>query len=67
MVLSARRPACRSNRSRGWCGPSRRAGRCGSSFYLQGERGLDLELVRRAEAAGYEALVLTVDAGARRT
>lgn len=31
-------------------------------LYLQGERGFDLELVRRAEAAGYEALVLTVDA-----
>ena len=31
-------------------------------LYLQGERGFDLDLVRRAEAAGYEALVLTVDA-----
>ena len=31
-------------------------------LYLQPERGFDLELVRRAEAAGYEALVLTVDA-----
>lgn len=30
--------------------------------YLQGDRGFDLELVRRAEAAGFEALVLTVDA-----
>lgn len=31
-------------------------------LYLQGDRGFDLELVRRAEAAGFEALVLTVDA-----
>jgi 4-hydroxymandelate oxidase len=31
-------------------------------LYLQGERGFDGALVRRAEAAGYEALVLTVDA-----
>ena len=31
-------------------------------LYLQGDRGFDLELVRRAEAAGYEAIVLTVDA-----
>jgi 4-hydroxymandelate oxidase len=31
-------------------------------LYLQADRGQTLELVRRAEAAGYEALVLTVDA-----
>lgn len=31
-------------------------------LYLQADRGLTLELVRRAEQAGYEALVLTVDA-----
>ena len=31
-------------------------------IYLQGDRGFDLALVRRAEAAGFEALVLTVDA-----
>jgi 4-hydroxymandelate oxidase len=31
-------------------------------LYLQHDRGFTLELVRRAEAAGYEALVLTVDA-----
>jgi 4-hydroxymandelate oxidase len=31
-------------------------------LYLQPERAVTLELVRRAEAAGYEALVLTVDA-----
>ncbi len=31
-------------------------------LYLQGDRGFDLELVRRTEAAGVEALVLTVDA-----
>ena len=34
-------------------------------LYLQGDRGATLELVRRAEAAGYEALVLTVDAAVR--
>ena len=31
-------------------------------LYLQHDRGFNLELIRRAEAAGYEALVLTVDA-----
>lgn len=31
-------------------------------LYLQVDRGLTTSLVRRAEAAGYEALVLTVDA-----
>ncbi len=31
-------------------------------LYLQHDRGFNRELVRRAEAAGYEALVLTVDA-----
>lgn len=31
-------------------------------LYLQHDRGFTTELVRRAEAAGYEALVLTVDA-----
>lgn len=31
-------------------------------LYLQGDRDFDLALVRRAEAAGFEALVLTVDA-----
>lgn len=31
-------------------------------LYLQPERSLNAELVRRAEAAGYEAIVLTVDA-----
>jgi len=31
-------------------------------LYLQPDRGFTLDLVRRAEAAGYEALVLTVDA-----
>lgn len=31
-------------------------------LYLQHDRGFTQELVRRAEAAGYEALVLTVDA-----
>ena len=31
-------------------------------LYLQPDRGTTRELVRRAEAAGYEALVLTVDA-----
>ncbi|MFN4361835.1 MAG: alpha-hydroxy acid oxidase [Hylemonella sp.] len=31
-------------------------------LYLQEDRGRTLDLVRRAEAAGYEALVLTIDA-----
>jgi 4-hydroxymandelate oxidase len=31
-------------------------------LYLQPDRGFNLQLVQRAEAAGYEALVLTVDA-----
>ncbi|MDP2165800.1 MAG: alpha-hydroxy acid oxidase [Hydrogenophaga sp.] len=31
-------------------------------LYIQPDRGLTCELVQRAEAAGYEALVLTVDA-----
>ncbi len=31
-------------------------------LYLQPDRAFNIELVRRAEAAGYEALVLTVDA-----
>lgn len=31
-------------------------------LYIQPDRGFTAELVRRAEAAGYEALVLTVDA-----
>ena len=31
-------------------------------LYLQADRGFTRDLVRRAEAAGYEALVLTVDA-----
>lgn len=31
-------------------------------LYLLGDRGFDRRLVQRAEAAGYEALVLTVDA-----
>lgn len=31
-------------------------------FYLQPERSLNEELIRRAEAAGYEAIVFTVDA-----
>jgi 4-hydroxymandelate oxidase len=31
-------------------------------LYLQGDRGFDRALVQRAEAAGFEAIVLTVDA-----
>ena len=34
-------------------------------LYLQHDRGFTRQLVQRAEAAGYEALVLTVDAGFR--
>src|SRR4029079_13257045 len=33
-------------------------------LYVQRDRGVTAELVRRAAAAGYEALVLTVDAPA---
>ena len=36
-------------------------------LYLQEDRGWTDELVRRAEAAGYEAIVLTVDASAKRS
>lgn len=36
-------------------------------LYFQEERADSLALVRRAEAAGYEALVLTVDASIKRT
>ncbi|MGN1056245.1 MAG: alpha-hydroxy acid oxidase, partial [Comamonas sp.] len=36
-------------------------------LYLQAERAHSLELVRRAEAAGYTALVLTVDASIKRS
>ncbi|MFT4089570.1 MAG: alpha-hydroxy acid oxidase [Asticcacaulis sp.] len=31
-------------------------------LYLQSDRGVSLDLIRRAEAAGYKALVVTVDA-----
>ena len=36
-------------------------------LYLQEDRGWSAELVRRAEAAGYEAIVLTVDASIKRS
>lgn len=36
-------------------------------LYLQPERADNLALVRRAEAAGYEAVVLTIDAGLKRS
>ena len=36
-------------------------------LYFQEQRDDSLELVRRAEAAGYEAIVLTVDASIKRT
>lgn len=36
-------------------------------LYSQGERGHTLELVRRAEAAGYQAIVWTVDAAIKRS
>jgi 4-hydroxymandelate oxidase len=36
-------------------------------LYLQEDRADSLSLVRRAEAAGYEAIVLTVDAAIKRT
>ncbi|MDE8651501.1 alpha-hydroxy acid oxidase [Novosphingobium album (ex Liu et al. 2023)] len=36
-------------------------------LYLQPDRGHTAELVRRAEAAGYQVLVFTVDAGVKRS
>jgi 4-hydroxymandelate oxidase len=36
-------------------------------LYLQADRGHSAELVRRAETAGYEAIVLTVDASIKRS
>lgn len=46
-------------------GPAPGRGPLWFQFYLLADRGLTLELVRRAERAGCEALVLTVDAGVR--
>ncbi len=46
-------------------GPAAGRGPLWFQLYLLGDRGATLELVRRAEAAGSEALVLTVDAGVR--
>lgn len=46
-------------------GPAAGRGPLWFQLYLSGDRGATLDLVRRAEAAGCEALVLTVDAGVR--
>lgn len=46
-------------------GPAPASGPLWFQFYLLADRGATLELVRRAEHAGCEALVLTVDAGVR--
>jgi 4-hydroxymandelate oxidase len=46
-------------------GPVDERGPLWFQLYLLPDRGATLELVRRAEAAGCEALVLTVDAGVR--
>lgn len=46
-------------------GPAGQRGPLWFQCYLLPDRGATLDLVRRAEAAGCEALVLTVDAGAR--
>jgi 4-hydroxymandelate oxidase len=46
-------------------GPAADRGPLWFQLYLLPDRGQTLELVRRAEAAGCEALVLTVDAGVR--
>ncbi len=43
-------------------GPAGERGPLWFQLYLQPDRGATLALVQRAEAAGYEALVLTVDA-----
>ena len=42
--------------------PQKERGPLWFQFYLQADRAFNLELIARAEAAGYEALVLTVDA-----
>lgn len=47
------------------CGPADQRGPLWFQLYLLPDRGETLDLVRRAEAAGCEALVLTVDAGVR--
>jgi hypothetical protein len=44
-----------------WCATTRGAGRCGSSWYCR-TTAVSPRLLRRVEAAGFEALVLTVDA-----
>lgn len=44
------------------CGAYAERGPLWFQLYLQHDRGFTRELVQRAEAAGYEALVLTVDA-----
>lgn len=46
-------------------GPAGQRGPLWFQMYLLPDRGATLDLVRRAEAAGCEALVLTVDAGVR--
>jgi len=46
-------------------GPPAGRGPLWFQLYMLADRGATLELVRRAEAAGCEALVLTVDAGVR--
>ena len=46
-------------------GPAAQRGPLWFQLYLMPDRGATLELVRRAEAAGCEALVLTVDAATR--
>lgn len=46
-------------------GPGARRGPLWFQLYLLPDRGATLDLVRRAEAAGCQALVLTVDAGVR--
>ncbi len=42
-------------------GPASQRGPLWFQLYLQGDRSASLDLVQRAEAAGYEALVVTVD------
>lgn len=46
-------------------GPAPGRGPLWFQFYLLADRGATMDLVRRAEQAGCEALVLTVDAGVR--
>jgi 4-hydroxymandelate oxidase len=61
LVLSTQASTAAGSRGRPCCDDPGR-GPLWFQLYLQHDRGFTRELVQRAEAAGYEALVLTVDA-----